>query len=150
MTNEQRENLTKLENIAAELEHIRGLFFLAGYQASPSEMWQLDKIAQILKECQDQAKANKENPKTAQEKAAAVLSTLSSAYQEEAIENTAELLSEYDSAQKFADYCCQEYREILKRAGFGGSAIYRGFRYYGDEIETQQAALEIYSILKGE
>ena len=73
-----------------------------------------------------------------------LLNSLSSAYQEEAIENTAEMISEYEDAQRFADDCCDEYRSILNRAGFTGNKIYKAYRYYGDETELQSVALEYF------
>ncbi len=93
-------------------------------------------------------KNERTNNQTKQERLAQVLSGLSSAYQEEAIERTAEDLSDYDDAQKFADDCCEEYRSILKRAGFSGDRIYKGFRDFGDECAVQDAALEYYAIAK--
>lgn len=47
MTNEQRDNLEKLEEIAERLQKVADLFNLAGYEASAAELHQIDKIAQL-------------------------------------------------------------------------------------------------------
>lgn len=88
------------------------------------------------------------NNQTKQERVAALLLELSSAYQEEAIENTAEALGDYENAQQFADDCCYEYRDILKAAGYNGGAIYKAFRNFGDECELQSVALSYYEIMR--
>ena len=93
-------------------------------------------------------KNERKTNQTKQERLAQVLSGLSSAYQEEAIESTAEDLNDYEDAQKFADDCCEKYRHILTGAGYYGQHIYEGFRDYGDECELQSAALEYYAIAK--
>lgn len=46
MTNEQAENLARLEKIADDLRRVLDLFNLAGYKASPEELEQIDRIAQ--------------------------------------------------------------------------------------------------------
>ena len=87
-----------------------------------------------------------------QNKIADLLASLSSAYQEGAIGNILEDVDDYENALRFADDCCNEYREILKRAGygetFGAHSIYNGFNKYGDETELDEIAREIYYIVK--
>ena len=78
-----------------------------------------------------------------------LLMTLSSAYQEEAIQNELEVIEEYEDSQKFANDCCDTYREILKQAGYTGMAIYKAFRKYGDECEVQSVAIEVFKVIRG-
>lgn len=47
MTQEQRDNLDKLENIRAELWKIADLYNLAGYKPSAAEAAAVDNIAQL-------------------------------------------------------------------------------------------------------
>ena len=83
-----------------------------------------------------------------QDKLDSILMKLTSAYQEEAITSVMDDFNEYHySRQEFADACCDTYREVLKRAGYADNRIYKGFRDYGDEIEVQSIAYEIYDEL---
>ena len=80
-----------------------------------------------------------------------LLSRLSSAYQEQAINEAIESLTsgEYTyTRQEFADECCNNYRDILK--GLDLKDIYKGFRLYGDEGEVQFIAFDIFDILTNE
>lgn len=56
MNTEQRETAEKLEAIAEQLERIADLFNLAGYECSPYELHQIDKIAQLAATCQKLAR----------------------------------------------------------------------------------------------
>ena len=47
VTQEQRENLDKLENIRAELWKVADLYNLAGYKPSAAEVATVDNIAQL-------------------------------------------------------------------------------------------------------
>lgn len=73
-----------------------------------------------------------------------LLSKLTSAYQEEAIETTLKNIKEYRYPQDFAYDCCLTYREILKKLG---GDIYRLFRKYGDETEVHSIAVKIYNLV---
>ena len=74
---------------------------------------------------------------------------LTSAYQEQAIDEAIEYAqdNEMENAQEFVDACCDYYREQLKKAGFEGQKIYKGFADYGDECQVQSVALEVWAIL---
>ena len=89
--------------------------------------------------------------KTTQEKINELLSRLSSAYQENAIESTIEnfISGEYSyTRQEFADECCDNYRDILKGlVGYDIKDIYKGFHKYGDEGQVQEIACLIYDLL---
>lgn len=56
MTEEQKTNADKLEQIAEELQKVADLFNLAGYKCSPYELHQIDKIAQLAATCQKLAR----------------------------------------------------------------------------------------------
>lgn len=77
---------------------------------------------------------------------------LSSAYQEQALENILEDVNNYDNPVQFCDAVCENYREILKGAGFndltGKTAICRGFELFGDETELNSIADAVYRLAK--
>lgn len=56
MNREQTENLARLEKLTAELWTLADLFNLAGYKASPQELAELDKIANLATTCQELAR----------------------------------------------------------------------------------------------
>ena len=56
MNQEQRDNLARLEKIAAEMWRLADLFNLAGYKASEEEVAEVDKIAQLATTCQKLAR----------------------------------------------------------------------------------------------
>lgn len=88
---------------------------------------------------------------TTQAKINELLSRLSSAYQENAIENAIDNFTsgEYSyTRQEFADECCDNYRDTLK--GLDLKDIYKGFEKYGDETELQDIAYLIYDLLESE
>lgn len=58
MTNEQKDNLGKLEQITDKLERVLNLFNLAGYEASIEEIAEIDKIARIATACQKWARVS--------------------------------------------------------------------------------------------
>lgn len=85
---------------------------------------------------------------TTQTKINELLSRLSSAYQENAIENAIDnfISGEYTyTRQEFADECCDNYRDTLK--GLDLKDIYKGFEKYGDETELQDIAYLISDLL---
>ena len=86
--------------------------------------------------------------KAKQNKIDKLLTSLSSAYQENAIENVLEDIDEYENALHFCDAVCEQYRDVLKDAGHGGNEVYKGFHKFGDETEINEVAKEIYYLLK--
>lgn len=114
--------LEKLESLAQDLA---------------DEQDRLFDLLEQLREEQRQAVSNYE------------ISHLSSAYQESAVESAIDTFNDGDkmSAQDFADECCANYRDILKSAGFDDSAIYKGFKQYGDECQVQGVALVLYGLI---
>lgn len=85
---------------------------------------------------------------TTQAKINELLNRLSSAYQENAIENAIDNFTsgEYTyTRQEFADECCDNYRDTLK--GLDLKDIYKGFEKYGDETELQDIAYLIFDLL---
>ena len=79
------------------------------------------------------------------------ISHLSSAYQESAILDAVDTFNdttrETMTAQDFVDLSCENYREQLMGAGFGGSSVYKGFAKYGDECQVQGVAFVVYGII---
>lgn len=86
--------------------------------------------------------------KAKQTKLDKLLSGLTSAYQENAINSVLEDIDEYENAFHFRDAVCSEYRDVLKGAGYAGGDVYKGFKKYGDETEIDEVAKEIYYLLK--
>jgi len=86
--------------------------------------------------------------KAKQNKIDNLLSKLTSAYQENAIEHVLEDIDEYKNALDFCDAVCEQYRDVLKGAGYGGGDVYEGFHKFGDETEINEVAKEIYYLLK--
>ena len=86
--------------------------------------------------------------KAKQKKLDNMLSNLTSAYQENAINSVLEDIDEYENAVNFGDAVCSEYRDVLKGAGYGGNDVYKGFNKYGDETEIYAVAKDIYNLLK--
>jgi hypothetical protein len=56
LTDEQIQNLNKLEELQTELEKIQNLFNKAGYKASIQEIYTIDRIALIATSCQKLAR----------------------------------------------------------------------------------------------
>lgn len=83
------------------------------------------------------------------------LSTLTSAYQEQAIEQAVEYWDDLTqdeqddtSRQEFADICCEYYRGSLEGlVGYDIKDIYEGFFKFGDECQVQDTALEVFGLL---
>ena len=91
----------------------------------------------------------KTHEQTRKEIDALYIDDLTSAYQEQAIDEAIDYAqdNEMENAQEFADACCENYREVLKGAGFGGDNVYKGFRKFGDECQVQGVAFEVWAIL---
>ena len=56
MTDEQRTNADKLEQVRSELWKIADLFNKAGYKASPYELSLIDQITDLAQSCQKLAR----------------------------------------------------------------------------------------------
>ena len=88
--------------------------------------------------------------KTTQAKINKLLNRLSSAYQEQAIEQAVDTWNNYEiiTRQEFADESCENYRDILNSLiGYTIKDIYQGFRRYGGEGELQEIAYLVLDVL---
>ena len=137
---ENREAIDMVENVSTNI------YYNQWKAKAKSTTEQVETLENLLNELSNEQTQTNNQIGEILEVCETLLNDLTSAYQEEAIQNAIEELKENEmTKQDFCDSACDNYRQILKGlVGFDIKDIYQGFRKFGDETELNEIAEKIY------